>query len=221
MAPMLLALLAFAGMAVFMIRDFVYDGGDDYAYYYYRHRDLNFHDYQYSMLFHQYHLSDLGPILLFIAIGLGIALGGIHFWKPLQTRTWSFLIHRSTSRISILGSKIMVALLGLIVCLGLPWMWAYAQFNHVKVTGFPTPIQILWEGWLLIGLGFISYLGVGLCALSRAKWYGVRFFGLAFAFLVLCCVFMQSSFGASTGVLLAGIAVLGIQLANQFLQREF
>jgi len=212
MILMVLAMLAFTALAGLSIREFGLRGGDDYQHHVY---DGNYR------LFHYTPVNERGDILMFISISLGIGLGALHFWVPLLTRTWSFLMHRSISRTAILCSKLLCAALAFGVCLGGPWIWAHWYVNHVKTTGFPPNPQVLWEGWLFIGLGFAMYLGIALSAMNSARWYTTRFFSLIFAIFVLCWMFFLSSISAAFSLLLISTVILLCQLVVTFSHREF
>jgi hypothetical protein len=209
---MVLAMMAFTAITSLAIRDFGLGGGDDYQYY--------VHNSNYR-LFHNSPVNEIGDILMFTSISLGLGLGVLHFWVPLLTRTWAFLLHRSISRTTILFSKILCTALTFASCLGIPWMWAHWYVNHVKTTGFPPNPQVLWEGWLFIGLGFAMYLGIALSAMSPARWYTTRFFGLIFAIFVLCWMFYLSSISAAFSLLLISTVILLSQLVVTFSHREF
>ena len=158
---------------------------------------------------------------MFISISLGVGLGILHFWVPLLTRTWAFLLHRSISRTTILCSKLLCAALAFGGGLGIPWIWAHWYVNHVKTTGFPPNPQVLSEGWLFIGLGFVMYLGIALSAMSKARWYTTRFFSVIFAIFVLCWMFYLSSTSVAFSLLLISTVILLSQLVVTFSHKEF
>jgi hypothetical protein len=209
---MVLAMMAFTAITSLAIRDFGLRGGDDYQYYV---RNSNYR------LFHNSPVNEIGDMLMFASISMGLGLGVLHFWVPLLTRTWAFVVHRPTSKTAILSSKILCAALALVACLGVPWIWAHWYVNHVKTTGFPPNPQVLWEGWLFIGLGFAMYLGTALSAMSSARWYTTRFLGLISAIFVLCWMFYLSSISAAFSLLLVSTVILLSQLAVTFSRREF
>jgi len=216
LVPMLLVALIFSGLAIFMVHAFVRYSGDDYGYYV-----SNARSGYVGGLFHRHHNNEIGIILMFASISLGAGLGVLHFWMPLLTRTWAFFTHRSVSRGLILGAKLLAAALAFGACLGIPWSWIYAYGNQVKTTGFPANPQVLWEGWLFIALGYVLYLGTALAAMSTARWYSTRFFGLVFTALIMFVVFLQSSILTAFGLLLTCMAILMVQLFSSFSQREF
>jgi hypothetical protein len=209
---MALSMMTFTAIAGLSIRDFGLGGGDDYQY---TVRNGN------VQLFHHAPVNELGDMLIFYSIALGLSLGVLHFWVPLLTRTWSFLMHRSISRTAILSSKILCAALAFVGCLGVPWIWAHWYVNHVKTTGFPPNPRVLWEGWLFIGLGFALYLGIALSAMSSARGYTTRFFGVISVIFVMCWMFYLSSISAAFSLLLVSTVILLSQLIVTFLHREF
>ncbi|HPC94952.1 MAG TPA: hypothetical protein PLU87_08425 [Sedimentisphaerales bacterium] len=159
--------------------------------------------------------------LAFIAPGLGLVLGVSHFWVPLFARTWSFLLHRSTSRMSILGAKLGAAILGFLISLGLVWTGLYWYACRPGVFPIPEPIQILVAGWIYIAMGLVVYLGTALSALSTARWYTTRIFGLAFATLAVFVMLVQWHLGWVFVLAVPAIAILLVQTVAAFLSREF
>jgi len=144
-----------------------------------------------------------------------------HFWVPLFARTWSFLLHRSTSRMSILGAKLAAAILGLLVSLGLVWTGLYWYACRPGLLPIPEPIQILVVGWVYIVIGLVVYLGTALSALSTARWYTTRIFGLAFATLAAFIILLQCHPGRVFVLAVVAIAILLVQTVAAFLSREF
>jgi len=167
------------------------------------------------------HLAMVAMWLAFIAPGLGLVLGVCHFWVPLFARTWSFLLHRSTSRMSILGAKLAAAILGLLVSLGLVWTGLYWYACRPGLLPIPEPIQILVVGWVYIVIGLVVYLGTALSALSTARWYTTRIFGLAFATLAAFIILLQCHPGRVFVLAVVAIAILLVQTVAAFLSREF
>ena len=215
LVPMILAAVAFALVAGLGIHEFLERHGNDYGDYE-RHVTSS----HINVLFHYSPLSNTIAILTATSVGLGIALGVLHFWAPKLARTWPFILHRSVSRTTVLLSKLSCSMIALSLAVGVPWTLTYLAINHVKATGFPPQIQTLWEGWVWIALGFICYLGTALAVLSTARWYTTRFFGLAFAPLVLTVIIHQTVTTAAFGVMLFGIAILLAQLFTAFSQKE-
>jgi hypothetical protein len=167
------------------------------------------------------HLAWVAMWLAFIAPGLGLVLGICHFWVPLFARTWSFLLHRSTSRMSILGAKLAAAILGLLVSLGLVWPGLYWYACRPGLLPIPEPVQILVVGWIYIVIGLVAYLGTALSALSTARWYTTRIFGLVFAALAAFLILVQWHLGWVFALAVLVIAILFVQTVAAFLSREF
>ena len=213
--PIILATLVFGGITTLMIQEFVHNGGNDYRFYaHYANAGQTY------WLFHSFPLGEIGVLLLFASIVLGLTLGALHFGLPLLTRTWAFLLHRPVTRSAILGSKLLVGLIAFGVALGLPWSWAYAHIQQVKATGFPSNPRVFWEGWLFIGLGLALYLGTALCAMTDARWYTTRLIGPVFAvFLILAVFTEQTSIVVAFELLFIVVAILLILLVATFLNR--
>jgi len=167
------------------------------------------------------HLAWAAMGLAFIAPGLGLVLGVCHFWVPLFARTWSFLLHRSTSRRTILGAKLAAAILGLLISLGLVWTGLYWYACRPGLLPIPEPMQILVVGWVYIVIGLVVYLGTALSALSTARWYTTRIFGLAFAALAAFIILVQWHPGRVLVLTVLAIAILLAQTVAAFQSREF
>jgi hypothetical protein len=159
--------------------------------------------------------------LAFIAPGLGLVLGVCHFWVPLFARTWSFLLHRSTSRLAILAAKLTAAILGFLISLGLVWTGLYWYACRPGLLLIPEPIQVLVNGWIYIVMGLVVYLGTSLSALSVARWYTTRIFALAFATLAVFVILVQWHLGWVLVLAVLAIVILLVQTVAAFLGREF
>jgi hypothetical protein len=174
-----------------------------------------------------YRLTPYSPLaitsiwLLITSIGLGLVLAVRHFWMPLFTKTWAFLIHRSVSRQTILGAKLAAATLALVVSLGIVWIGLYRYAGRLELFTVPPPARFFIEGWLFIVLGLVVYLGTALMALSTARWYTTKIFGLAFATVVICMIFLQWRISWAFAVVIIGIVVLLSQIIETFQNREF
>ncbi|MHC4086258.1 MAG: hypothetical protein ACYSWZ_09035 [Planctomycetota bacterium] len=172
-------------------------------------------------LTHYSPLAITGIWLLITSIGLGLVLGVRHFWIPLFTKTWAFLIHRSVSRQTILGAKLAAATVALVVSLGAVWIALYWYADRLELFMVPPPAKFFIEGWLFIVLGLVAYLGAALTALSTARWYTTKIFGLAFATVVVCTIFLQWRLSWAFVVVILGIVILLSQIIETFLKREF
>jgi hypothetical protein len=212
--PIILALIVFGGFTALEIRHFVDRGGDDYQ----GHVRMAKSGAVYG-LFHHIPLNDMGGLLLFASLMLGLTLGALHFGMPQLTRTWSFLLHRPVPLSAILGSKLLAVLIALALSLGLPWTWAILRIQQVKTTGFPGNPQVYWEGWLFIGLGLALYLGTALCAMSNAHWYTTRLIGPAFASLCIILVFTEISISLAFAVLGIAVVILLLMLISTCLDK--
>jgi hypothetical protein len=166
-------------------------------------------------------LALTGSWLLITSIGLGLALGVRHFWIPHFTKTWPFLLHRSVSRQAILGAKLAAATVAFVVSPGFVWIGLYWYNCRLGLFLVPPPARIFIEGWLLIVLGFLVYLGATLAALNPARWYTTKIFGLAFATVVICLTFLQWWLSWAFVVVIIGVLILLSQIIDTFLNREF
>ncbi|MGB2807051.1 MAG: hypothetical protein WBC22_04900 [Sedimentisphaerales bacterium] len=214
---MLLAAIIFLAIGGFILRAQVYYGQPNW-YYSSLSPGTVVDTYQ---LTHPSPLQITGSWLLVTSIGLGLALGVRHFWIPLFTKTWSFLLHRSVSRQTILGAKLAAATVAFVVSLGAVWIGLYWYTRRSELFMVPPPGRIFIEGWLFIVLGLVAYLGAALTALSKARWYTTKIFGLAFATVVICMIFIQWRLSWAFAMVIIGIVVLLSQIIDAFLNREF
>jgi len=159
--------------------------------------------------------------LAFIAPGLGLVLGVRHFWMPLFTRTWSFLLHRSVPRLTILWAKLAAAIIAFLISLGLVWTGLYWYACRPDLFPVPESRQMLLNGWIYIVMGLVVYLGTVLSALSTARWYTTRIFGLAFAAGVILVTLSQWRPAWVAILMVLAIGILLSQTIAAFLNREF
>ena len=159
--------------------------------------------------------------LAFIAPGLGLVLGVRQFWMGLFTRTWSFLLHRSVPRLTIFWAKLVATVVGFLVSLGLAWTGLYWYACRPDLFPVPESRQVLLNGWLYLAMGLVVYLGTALSALSTARWYTTRLFGLAFATLAVFVILLQWHPAWILALTTLAFAILLSQTIAAFLSREF
>ena len=159
--------------------------------------------------------------LAFIAPGLGLVLGVRHFWMPLFTRTWSFLLHRSVPRLTVLWAKLTAAIVAFVVSVGLVWTGLYWYACRPDLFPVPESRQMLVNGWIYIAMGLVVYLGTALSALSTARWYTTRVFGLAFAMLAVFIILLQWHPAWIAVLTVLTLVILLTQTMAAFLSREF
>lgn len=159
-------------------------------------------------------------LMFFTSIGLGLSVGIRHFWVPGFTRTWQFLIHRSATRSVILSAK-LIAAATVLLCLSIVWL-LLAGYTYISDTIIIPPDPGLVNlGIFYTYLGFIVYLGTALCALTTARWYTTRMFGLFFVFIMFLIVLSQTNFTFAFILTVFFLTVLIIQVYEAFLQKEF
>ncbi len=159
--------------------------------------------------------------LAFIAPGLGLVLGVQHFWVPLYARTWSFLLHRSVTRSTVFWAKLAAAVAAFVVSVGLVWSGLYWYACRPGLFVIPEPTRMLLAGWLHLVMGLLVYLGTALSALSMARWYTTRIFGLAFAVLAVFVIWMQWQPPWIAGLIALAVVILLLQDLAEFRRREF
>jgi len=162
----------------------------------------------------------VGPLLFITSIGLGLALAGRQFWMPGLNRTWSFTVHRSAGRMTILMAKICAACISFIISLGLIWTLFYWYASRPGISPVPPRGRIFIEGWLLIAIGLIVYVGTAISGLSSAKWYTTKMFGIGFSLISFIYVMIQRSLPQYFIVMMIAFAILLPQIINTFLKKE-
>jgi hypothetical protein len=214
---MLLAAIAFLAIGGFFLRADAYDTS---LYWRYSRMSPGTIINGYSMIFYPIPYVT-GPWLLLSSIGLGLALSIRHFWIPHFTRTWPFLLHRSVSRKTILAAKLTATSIAFVISIVPVWVGLYWYATRPEVFPIPQTPRVFIEGWILIMLGLVTYLGTTLSGLSTAKWYTTKIFGLAFATVVIFTTFSQWSLVWAFAVIAISVAILLSLIFDTFLRREF
>ena len=156
-----------------------------------------------------------------VSLALGLVLAVVQFWLPGFTKTWPFLLHRSTDRAVILAAKLTAAVVGFGLSLGTAWIILYAYASMPGVFPIPAPARIFANGWIYMASGLVAYLGTALAGLSTARWYTTRIFGLVFAGLAVLAYAVDCTFfWACIIIAFTGIILLA-QVCNTFLRREY
>jgi hypothetical protein len=169
----------------------------------------------------RYPIGAAGSFLFIASIGLGLALGVRQFQMEYITKIWSFLIHRSLGRQAVLWSKLVAAAIVFVVSLGIIWSIFYWYSERPGLFAVPSSERVFVEGWIFVILGFMVYLGTSLAALSHARWYTTKLFGLGFTALFVVIVLGQWNLLWAFIFILFGISVLLSQIVETFLSREF
>ena len=73
----------------------------------------------------------------------------------------------------------------------------------------------------MVAVGMVVYFGAALSAVSTARWYTTRIFGLAFAAGIAMLALMKIGLGLSVAVTLIGMFILASQVTHAILNREF
>lgn len=159
--------------------------------------------------------------LLIISIGLGLVLGARHFGIPFFTRTWPFLLHRSTGRMTILAAKLTAATISIVVSLSTAWLILYLYACRPGIFTVPPSYINLIDGWLFTVLGLVVYLATALSALSTARWYTTKIFGLVLVTIMIFAMTVESSRLWVIAITTLAAAILLSQTIHIFLTREF
>jgi hypothetical protein len=175
----------------------------------------------YLTFFGQTPTSYIGPLLFFTSIGMGLVLGARQFWMPTFSKTWAFTIHRSASRAMIPLIKFTAAIIAFVISCGLIWPLFYWSASRPGVFPIPPRQRILIEGWIFVILGLVMYFGAALSALSIARWYTTKLFGVVFAFGILLIVITRVNLVSCFMTIMIGIVILISQIMHIFLNREF
>ncbi len=172
------------------------------------------------MIFRPDIMLESAVLMFYISIGLGLVLGFRHFWMPGFTGTWQFLIHRSVTRRAILAAKLIAAAV-VMLCLSIAWLLLAGYAKTSKSVIIPPESGIVGMGIFYAYLGFIVYMGTALCALTKARWYTTKLFGLFFVLITCTLVLSQMSFLLVFLITAVVFFVLIVQIYETFLKREF
>jgi hypothetical protein len=162
-----------------------------------------------------------GAWLFATSLAMGIVLAIRQFWIPFFTKTWQFELHRSVKRSTILFTKMLTAVIGFCMSIGLVWIAFYMYACRPGVFSVPPAFRNFLEGWVFIGMGLLVYLAMSLMALTRARWYTTKIFGPLFAAFIIGITINQTTLYRGITVLAVGIVMLFSQVAYTFLNREF
>jgi ABC-type transport system involved in multi-copper enzyme maturation permease subunit len=166
-------------------------------------------------------LSEVGPWLLVLSIALGLAIGIRQFWVAFYSRTWGFEICRPITRASILASKIIAAIIGFVLSVGLVWSLLFWYISQPGIWYAPPVVRIYIEGWIFIALGFVVYLSVALAGLSSANWFTTKLFSLVFALYILIACTCDWRLPLIFLFIAVSILILLSQITENFLKRQF
>ncbi len=210
--------LLFVVFSTYSIRITISQGANDYI----RHQNIQAGQFMgLFYLFHGYYLHEMAFWIQLTAVFSGLGLGIVHFGVPSITRTWSFLIHRSTKRLSILTAKFLTALITFVLAIGIVWCWVYWYSQQIRLSSFPPHHRVLVEGWIYLAMGCLVYLATALSALNAARWYASKFAPFGFVFLVYAAVVTQGHIPTALMIQGLGIGLLLIQLAHTFNTKAF
>lgn len=165
-------------------------------------------------------LQNMGPLLLIVALALGIVLGIRQFLAPGLDKTWSFTLHRPTPAWTIAMAKLLAAGLGLAVSVGLPWVLLYLYAARPGRFQRPVLPAVFLEGCLMILLGMVAHLGAAVSAMRPVRWYTTRVFGVAFGAGVCLLCLMGTPLAHAWVLAAAGAFVLAVQVVHAVGSRE-
>ncbi|RKY07926.1 MAG: hypothetical protein DRP65_09815 [Planctomycetota bacterium] len=166
-------------------------------------------------------LRDIGALLLYTSCCLGLVLAVRQFLVPSFLKTWAFTIHRSVSRTTILLGKFAAAIIALILSCGIIWTLFCWYASKPGLFQMPLRQRTFAEGWIFISLGLVVYLGTVLSALSTARWYITRMFGLVFASCIYMLLLLQTGLALCLATIIVSLVILVSQIIHTFLNREF
>ena len=164
----------------------------------------------------------LGPafLMFFLSILLGLALGFMHFWMPGFRGTWQYLMHRSVSRLSIINSKVSAAAI-IMICLSLAWLLLAEFVDMSRRIVIPPESGLVRLGVFYVFLGFIVYMAIALCALTKARWYTTKLFSIFFGLIMYLIIISQPNIYRAFVISVLAFIILIVQLYQVFMQREF
>jgi hypothetical protein len=123
---------------------------------------------------------------------------------------------------TILTAKLTTATIAIVVSLSTAWLVLYLYACRPGMITFPPYYTNLIDGWLFTVLGLIVYLGTALSALSTARWYTNKIFGLALVTILIFTMTVESlSRPWVIAITIFTAAILLSQIVHIFLSREF
>jgi len=167
------------------------------------------------------YFREIGPLLFFISIGLGLVLGGRQFWMPGFLKMWPFTIHRSIKRCSILWSKFTATLIAFTISLGGIWTLLFLYTSRPGIFSYLPRGRIYVEGWLLILTGLVIYCGTALAGLAETRWYTTRMAGIGFTMFILTLAMSHTTLTGCFATILIGLLTLVIQIISTFSDKQF
>ena len=162
----------------------------------------------------------LGGWLLAFSIVLGLALSIRQYHTEFSARTWGFLLHRSVNRGTMLLAKLFTGLLCFVPIM-IIWGLFYLYTHNKPFFQTLLAIRIFWQGLIFIIFGYVSYLAIALAALNKAKWYTIKMLSVVFGVWMFIIFIVQRPLCRAWLTAIAAVAILLIQIADAFLNREF
>jgi hypothetical protein len=166
-------------------------------------------------------IYEMGPLILIVALALGVILAAVQFFLPGVFRTWAFTLHRSVKPQMILWSKFTAAGLTFVLSLGLLWTLLYQYAAVLGRFYLPVFFRTYLEGWIYILAGLIIYWGTTLSAISTTHLYTTRLLGLVVATGVISLMLLQTTITGAIIAAAVGAIILIVQIFHTFLAREF
>ena len=121
----------------------------------------------YVKAFPQSPLQGVAGLLQVACIGLGISAAWVQFGQTNWRREWAFLLHRPIRRWEITLSKLLAAMMPLLVVPMLVWflIWQRAMLAPWWEFGM---LQLL-GGWMFALWGYAAYLATALTIMNKTK----------------------------------------------------
>ena len=166
-------------------------------------------------------IYETGPLILMVALALGIVLGIVQFFLPELFSKWAFTIHRSINPQAIIWSKFAAAGVTFFASMGLLWTLLYYYAAMPGRFYLPVFFRTYLEGWIYILAGLIVYWGTALSAISTTHIYTTRLLGMAIATGTIFFMIFQTSITGAITVAAVGAIILIVQIFHTFLAREF
>jgi ABC-type transport system involved in multi-copper enzyme maturation permease subunit len=165
-------------------------------------------------------IEALGVWLLVFSVVLGIILALRQYHTEFSAKTWGFLLHRSVNRGTILLAKLFTGLLCFIPIMIILWSFYIYTYDRPFFQTPPT-IRIFWKGLLFIVFGYVSYLAIAMAVLNKAKWYTTKMLSVAFGVWMFLMAAIHWRLLGAWIIIAATAAILLVQIADAFLNREF
>lgn len=121
-----------------------------------------------NQAFPQSPLRGIAGLLQVACVGLGISAAWVQFGQTSWRREWGFLLHRPARRWQITLSKLVGAMMPLLVLPMIIWFTVWRQAMGAPWWEYGL-LQLL-DGWMFALWGYAAYLATALVIMNKTAW---------------------------------------------------